>query len=305
MVDARELLTAQQVLEDREAWLAARRTGVTASEIAAVLRLSPWESPFGLWHRKHGILPEAADSPRLALGRHLEAYVAEQFTFLTDMRVRVCGLYQHAQRVYQLATPDRLVVSADGEPLAPLECKTSSTFDDWGPDGSDEVPLHYRCQLLWQMDTLDMSEGYLTCLFLLTQEQRVYYLKAEDGELQVMRQAALDFMAQVSPPDVDWSSDTRAALKKLYPPGDAEKVVVSRALVRSYRAALHAYAAADKRKKEMENRLRLAMGTGRKAVDIRTGEPVATRTVYDRKPYTVQGGQVDRLTPAKEKKERG
>ena len=33
-------------------WLAARREGIGASEISAVLGISPWESPFSLFWRK-------------------------------------------------------------------------------------------------------------------------------------------------------------------------------------------------------------------------------------------------------------
>jgi predicted phage-related endonuclease len=40
--------------DDREAWLAARRTGVTATDIAVILGLVTWDSPFALHHRKQG-----------------------------------------------------------------------------------------------------------------------------------------------------------------------------------------------------------------------------------------------------------
>ena len=60
-------------------WLEARRHGITASEIAAVLGLSPYESPYSLYWRKLGELPAQDDTLAMALGRHLESFVAGQF----------------------------------------------------------------------------------------------------------------------------------------------------------------------------------------------------------------------------------
>ncbi|MBO0875327.1 MAG: YqaJ viral recombinase family protein [Pseudonocardia sp.] len=57
-------------------WFAARRQGVTASEIAAILGLSPWDSAFAIYHRKMGVLDNQPDSDVLSLGRRLEPWIA-------------------------------------------------------------------------------------------------------------------------------------------------------------------------------------------------------------------------------------
>src|SRR5258708_12583584 len=60
-------------------WHEARRKGITASEIAVLMGLSPWSSPYALYHRKTGDLPEQEDTTALSLGRYLEHWVPGPF----------------------------------------------------------------------------------------------------------------------------------------------------------------------------------------------------------------------------------
>ena len=55
--------------------------GVTASEIAVILGLSPCHSsPFELYYRKRGELPgQRPDNDAMAIGRAMENFVADQF----------------------------------------------------------------------------------------------------------------------------------------------------------------------------------------------------------------------------------
>ncbi len=319
-----------------EEWHAARRLGVTASEIAVVMGLSPYSSPYALYWRKLGQLPEPEDTAAMDLGRFLEAWVAgrfqerhPQFEVLGDGR----SLFAHGQRDWQLATPDRVLYRSlknwDGtrELFAVLECKTSGSYEDWGDDGSGEIPVHYRCQLLWQMDVLGVTTGYVACLFLHSRQVRVYelrmdYFAAED--LKIMRREAARFLARLPegeipgvPPDVDWTPATAKALRRLHSSVEDVDVPVSSQLAGWYRAACRNLRKAEQRKALYENRIRAVLGGGRRAVDPgRGGQVVATRQVYDQRridlkllraryPETalecVTVSTVDKLVPAKPK----
>jgi predicted phage-related endonuclease len=86
-------VTATLVRTASEAeWLEARRKGVTASEIAVVLGLSPYGSPFELYHRKTGTLPEQPQSDDMALGVYMEQFVAGRFgnRYLLAVHDRLC-----------------------------------------------------------------------------------------------------------------------------------------------------------------------------------------------------------------------
>lgn len=303
-------------------WLAARRQGVTASEIAVIMGLSPWDSPYALYHRKRGDLPDQEDNMSMAIGRHFEDFVADQFAerhdgFFIEGDGRT--LYAHPDRPWQLATPDRVIFEEecacgqDGalcicvdKALAVLEAKTDGGFDGWGDDGTDEIPVHYRCQLLWQMDVLGVGTGYLACLFMNRRQLRVYELTMDgqaQEDLRLMRAEALKFQGRIvkhDPPDVDWRPATAAALKHLHPGVEDREVVISSTLAGKYRGACAALKRAEQRKKLAENQIRARLGNGRRAVRA-DGEVIARRDVYDlpEKQITRKASTVDRLVIAK------
>jgi putative phage-type endonuclease len=283
-------------------WLAARAKGITASEVAIVMGLAPaeWASPFSLYHQKLGDLPEPEDSISLRVGRHMESLVCDlfaerhdEFELIGDGRM----LYAHPDRPWQMATPDRVVCDVrfdfddavgaveDYEPYAVLEAKTSATYDGWGEDGSDEIPVHYRCQVLQQCDVMGVGNWYVACLFLPSRKLCVYegVIDADaEHDLKLMREEAELFwsrLARCDEPEVDWRPATTAALKTLNAGLEQRDVTVGAQLAKSYRAAVRRADEADQRKKLMTNRMLQAIGTGRRALDP-AGKPVATRSVY-------------------------
>lgn len=41
--------------KDREEWLQVRKSGIGSSEVATIVGLNPWETPYQLWRRKVGL----------------------------------------------------------------------------------------------------------------------------------------------------------------------------------------------------------------------------------------------------------
>ena len=301
-------------------WLNARRRGVTASEVPILMGLSPWSSPYALYWQKAGDLNGQFDNMAMALGRHLESFVAGQFSELhPEFYVQGDGrsLYAHPDEPWQLATPDRMLydwgrVARTGEefsgaPLAVLECKTTASYyDGWGDDGSDVIPVHYRCQVLWQMDVMGVGTGFVACLFMNARQLRVYELTMDAQAIQdlyVMRGEALQFLERIDlgdPPDVDWRPATRDALKHLNPAVDDTQVAIPNGMAQAWQAACGRYETAKQRKALFENRIRERLGTGHKAT-TRAGDVVARRDVYDVAAHPVKGFHVDKLVPVKPK----
>lgn len=298
-------------------WLAARREGITASEIAIVLGLSPYSSPFALYHAKRGDLLQE-DSNEMRIGRFMEPLVCEMFAErYPGLYVHGTGreLYRHPDRPWEMATPDRLLYEAQaaGEPhllhlpgpLATMDAKTAVSYDGWGEDGTDEIPVHYRCQKLWQMGVMGTDVGYLACLFLHSRQLRVYELamdEAAQADLKLMREEAELFLehylrADVEP-EVDWRPATAEALKRLHPDLEDRDVTISGDLAGRYREACADAKAAEQRKAGAENEIRHAIGSGRRALDA-DGQLVATRQVYDVKAHMRKACTVNKLVPAK------
>jgi putative phage-type endonuclease len=288
----------------RDQWLAARRQGIGASEIAAVLGISPWESPFGLyWRKANGWEIDASDE--MAAGTLLEPAIADWWADKRPFIVERAGLYANAERPWQLATPDRLVwsianLSSDfASDLAVLECKyVAHSWHGWGEPGTDEIPVYYRTQVLQQVDVMGVDGWHLAALG--PGGFRAYQGRRDEKDLAVMRHAGAGFMrrlAEGDPPDVDEHTATLATLKKLHPSVDDYDVQVDLNTAEGYRRARAMKIRAEKLVDRYEARLRAAIGTGRRAMCNR--RLVASRTVFDRKPYTVGPTTVDRLTPGR------
>lgn len=304
----------------REKWLEARRQGITASEIAVILGLVPgtWNSPHALYLVKRGEIGEDdRATEEMALGAYLEDYVCQRFAGRhPEFALEGNGqdLYASDEHDWMLATPDRLVYEESWDraigqwlrtgPVAVLEAKTSGDYEGWGDDGSDEIPVRYRCQVLWQLAVTGLQQAWVACLFLQSRQVRVYRLTVDDdaetdmgliyGEACRFRQRVLD----ASPPPVDWTAATERALKKQHPDllDDAE-AQVSATLARRYAAACVAVAKAEQRKKLAENQIRFRIGNASKVTDP-GGNVIATRQRYQVAARTIERKAyiVDKLT---------
>ena len=302
-------------------WLGARRKGITASEIAVVMGLAPesYGSAYALYHQKLGNLPPMEDNLVLRIGRHNESLACDlfaerrpEFSLEGDGR----ELFAHPERPWQMATPDREVFEASGNyvgdtPLAVLEAKTAVSYDGWGEDGSDEIPVHYRCQVLWQMDVLGVETAFVACLFLHTRQLRTYEITLDDAarkDQRLMMYEAKAFLMRLNfgqEPDVDWRPATIDALKALHPSVEDTDIPVSAQLASRYHAACRNAKKWEQRKKLYEAHLRERMASGHRAVDARSGAVIARRDVFEQREHVRKATTVDKLVPVypKEKKQ--
>lgn len=251
-------------------WEAARAGRLGASEIAAVLGFSPWLSPFALWHMKAGTLPAQHDNEEMSWGRDLEALIARRFDrnhapqgwWLTR-----CGLYANRHRPYQVAQPDR-VLHMGNRRLAALEIKTDRTADEWGRPGSDEIPLYYRAQVMWQMDTMGWEECWVAVLISGSEyrEYRVTYSFTDAALMRLEAELFLDSLRTGDPPPLDGHEATYRAVRALHPEIDEVDVEVDEHIATDYLAAVADFTAAEERKRHASAQLALAMGRARRAV---------------------------------------
>ncbi|MEV4671009.1 lambda-exonuclease family protein [Actinomadura sp. NPDC049382] len=310
----------------REEWLAARRLGITASEIAVILGISPFDSAFNLYYKKRGEISEDFDNIEMSLGRHLEPWIADRWAESQSGWLVAPGrLWQNTDRLWQLATTDRdlyrLEETTIGVPHSVLEIKSSGTYDGWGEDGTDEIPPYYRAQVLWQLDTLGLETAHVTCLFLSSRSIRNYVVAYDEADVKLMRDAAQDFLDMVEQgqvPAIDHTPATAQALKQLYPlDADADDAEVDEDLAYAYSQAALDLKDAQENYDLMVNQVRARMGQAKRAVC--GGRKVATRSVYEQTRVDAKRlrtefpdayeacrttSTVDKLTPARAKKEK-
>jgi putative phage-type endonuclease len=259
---------------------------MTASKVAAVLGLSPWESRFSLWHRMAGLIPPQDETDQTRRGHYLEDAVAQWFADqpreFGQFRLDPGGAWAHPERPWQAASPDRLVSGlcghADGDcviwhPRAVLEVKTAADMDEWGPAGSDEIPPYYRAQVMWQLDTLGLPVAYVAVLLprLEFREYRIDYNAAEAEYIRAEARAFLDSLPggpAEQRPNLDGHAETYAAVRTLHPDIDPRDEEVPVELAREFCDASNALKAAKAREAAARVRLADHMGTAQTAVFI-------------------------------------
>lgn len=267
-----------------EAWLQT----MSASKIAAVVGLSTYESRFSLWHRMAGLIDPEPDDDEKRRGHYLEPSIAAWFADQhPEWFIERTGTWGHPDRRWQTASPDRLVHRSVDRPtdIALLELKSAATTDEWGDPGTDEIPVGYRAQVMWQMDTLGIHTCHVAVLsaYLEFAEYVVHY---DPDEAAYLRDAARRFMDSLPGgpherrPSLDGATVTYQAVRQLHPDIEPIDVDIDERLAAEYRQALDDFKRAEAEKSRLTAEVADAIGTGRRAVITNPNgkaEPVAVR----------------------------
>lgn len=214
----------------REAWLAERRTLLTASDVPAALGLSPWKSPFELWAEKTGnIDPEdIGDRDAVKWGLRLEGSVIEGYAEDTG---RICSRWpQHTLKRSDSidwlgATPDAIQNAPEfGDVTGNLQIKTASAFKkaDW----AEEPPIYYQVQLQTELLVTGMPWGTLAALI---GGQQLVWFDAErnDRFLDAMLpklEAFWELVKTGTPPPPGNTAADFEVLKRLYAADTGEQI---------------------------------------------------------------------------------
>lgn len=269
------------------AWHAARRATVNGSEIAAVMGISPYESPFSLWHRKAGSLGEVEQDDVMYWGTRLEDVILDEFRFRhPELHVEDGGgLWRHAERGWQGGSPDgrawtdERAWSVKAAPDELVEVKTARFDDGWGDPGTDEIPVQYRAQVLWYLDVFGLQVCHVAVL-IGGSDYREYVVEHDEVELGPMRAAAEEFLATLErneQPPIDGHDATYQAVKELHPLIEAGSVELPAETAEAYLQAVADHKDAEAEKRRMSGEVVTAMA-GAQHATYRT-ERIASRQV--------------------------
>lgn len=214
--------------------LAVRRTGVGASESAAVMGLSPFEGPMAIWMRKVG-LAEPEQNEAMEAGTFMEDGIARWYAHMTGATLHHCHkTLRHAKHKAVLATPDRFIVETRKR-VGLVEIKdVGSARDDWGEEGTDQVPVHYLVQVAQQLEVTGLPYAKLVAFFHDRRTRpRVYHIERNRELQEQIVDSVNDFwsqhvMTRVAP-ELDGSSATTSYLQKIYKEHSAEIVTAQHA----------------------------------------------------------------------------
>ncbi|HHV61116.1 MAG TPA: hypothetical protein GXX51_00520 [Firmicutes bacterium] len=250
---------------DRGEWLALRRRGIGGSDAAAVAGLNPYKSPVMVWLEKTGqIEPEETTNEAAYWGQMLEDLVAKEFSLRTGLKVqRRNAILQHPEHPFMIANLDRIIIDKKhGNGV--LECKTASEYLK-GSWADDRIPDSYMIQIQHYLAVTGLQYGYIAVLI---GGNKFLYKRIERDEeiISYLIKIEQDFWRLVeagTPPAFDGSPASTELLKKLYPEGKPEEILLpneAETLIREYEEAAEYERQWAERKEEAANKLRAMLG---------------------------------------------
>jgi putative phage-type endonuclease len=214
----------------RDNWLAERRTGIGASECAAVLGLDPYRGPVDVYNEKIGLAEPRQENEAMTWGKRLEQPIAEAFgekhPEYRVVKLPECQIIRHPKLSFILCTPDRWLDPTPGMGEqngmgAGLQIKTAGSFAA-GAWREDIPPEKYLCQCVHEMACHPARSLWFLALLVGGQAMREYPPIPRDSDLEreILRRLAEfwenNVIARVPPP-MDSTAASGRLLKALYP----------------------------------------------------------------------------------------
>lgn len=280
MTDTIETNTLLPPIAENAEFAEWRKGGIGASDIAAILGLSPWESPWSLWATKVGLGEPVDVTDAMEHGLWAEHSIVPWYEQRTGLFVAYPQYRAIGAEPWMRATVDGIAYEFGGRtvdefdeyhrtgpaPLHVVECKATGD----GPAKWDEegIPVHYKAQATWQsivagIDTvvfpvLHVPFGRVTFA--------IYEHTPSDEDKQLVLDAATEFwqtVVNLEPPDVDAHPATSRAIKHAYDLPDADDILFAddeqAELVAALRDAKAYAKSTAERVTELENRIKARM----------------------------------------------
>lgn len=210
----------------KDAWLAERRNGITATDLPAILGLNKYKTAIDVWTDKindqvENFEPGLGKMEAAFWGIQLEDTVAKAWADENDLRVKRIGIISHESNPWMRASLDRLVTGCKDGRCA-LEVKTRSGYvgDEWDKG----VPADVTAQVRWQLMVSGLD--HIHVIALIGGQRLIEHVITLDGfswdEYMI---AALEVWTSVEsgqPPQLASTHWTDDFLNALHPARDGE-----------------------------------------------------------------------------------
>ena len=221
----------------RAEWLDIRAPTIGASEIAAVLGVHPYLTPYELWARKSGLAPPEADNKQMRRGRLLEPVAIniireERPGWIILPNSIPGGKFYRDIDAGRSCTPDVFIPHAEYRSFGICQIKTVNTQpfqNDWMIDGDVQLPVYVAIQAMQEMHLTGASWGCVAALVGFDLDLYIIEVKLHAGVIERIDRAVPDFLRRVrenDPPDPDYGRDG-ATISALYAEDDGGVVDLS------------------------------------------------------------------------------
>lgn len=153
--------------QSREEWLEIRKSGIGSSEVATIVGLNPWETPYQLWRRKTGLDEPKQENAAMRNGHHLEDAVSRMWNDATGREIikrsAIDWIIRDNERPFLQVSPDRTYwLSEDSranDNKGILEIKTTRMKVD-----PEDLPKYWFAQVQYQLGVAGYTQGSLAWL---------------------------------------------------------------------------------------------------------------------------------------------
>ena len=284
---------------DRMEWLKERQNYLGASDMPAVLGYSPYKTALDIYESKFGDPVNVANKAMIR-GQVLEASVLRAYELRTEWETEPTRHCIHKTERFMAATPDAFVFDPDrGRGLVQIKTAHTYTENNWGEEGTDDIPLDYAIQEVHEMAVTDCDFADVAVLFadeavfdllvamvtnlkvsvdrvaafILNLDFRIYHLERDiESEKELIEEARSfwdDYvLTKTEPPNLETmnpATDIRPATEEEY-----ELMVTAREAYQTHRKA-------DKAVINIGRKIQIAIGADSGFYDARVGKATWTR----------------------------
>ena len=210
---------------DRTEWLERRRQGIGGSDVAAILGLSPWGSPWSVWADKTGLTPiDDRDNVTddMEFGTRAEPMLTKWFQDRTGLLVAGEQMeLSHPDKPWMKCTADGFVFdnefdhfSLDNALGIVEHKKTADHADKW----AEQIPFHYQCQAQWMLAITGLPVVWFSVLHVPfgRTTYATYRFERDDTDIEHITSTCerfwTDRVLTGTPPPTDGSTATTEAL---------------------------------------------------------------------------------------------
>lgn len=234
--------------------LARRHKYLGASDVPAVIGVSPWQSASDVYYKK---VAEFEKEEKMT--KAMEAGIRCEPVLLDFAEERLGKIRRNQFRVHPdvpwaSATLDAICIDKANEGV---EAKTARNPQHWGEEGTDQIPIYYLAQVQWQMYITGFSVIHVPLMtFDFGFEFRMYTVERDEAVIESIVASCTAFweenVLKKNPPKDTIPAPTIVQNMKRVP----EKVTtVDESLVREYKEATEALKLAKKAQQDAKTRM--------------------------------------------------
>ena len=288
--------------ENEQVWLEARLKDVTSTEVSALFGISPYMTPFELWHRKKDAVVVRLDpNERMFWGTKLQDAIATAVAEEQGWKIRRMTEYMRDTEVRMGASFDFDIGDSfhtDQRGLLEIKNVDGLVFlNEWTNDEKGlQAPLHIEIQVQQELACSGRGYCYLCALVGGNRLEKVKRTR-DEAVIQAIKNKVADFWASIeanTPPPPDFQADAEF-IGKLFgyaEPGKVLNVVENAEILNKaveYRALGETVKSADARREAIKAELLTMVGDAEKIIgagfSIDAGITSGAHVEYDRAPF--------------------